>query len=248
VQWSIFWDEVGHGGECKKESSLCWPIWRGVQMCSGLPWLLWRGWMCRLFCFARADDVMQLYISSGCGYAYCYGRWISLSIGWGMGSLGSACWLCAFVSIRVGMSRFMNQCEGVLGFSKCKWKCHDPHMTWLRRVLANCFSISNNSWFYGLQICDALLSLYSGGTKVSEGVQTIWWPSLSKVVRGVRKWAPNTSYTLLCRWLEIAAWFDHSNWILLSMLPFIWARKTSSPEKKSCRKFHISNFRNVVIQ
>ena len=32
-----------------------------------------QGWMCRLFCFARADDVMQLYISSGCGYVYCYG-------------------------------------------------------------------------------------------------------------------------------------------------------------------------------
>jgi hypothetical protein len=32
------------------------------------------GWMCRLFCFAQVDDVMQLYISSGCGYAYCYGR------------------------------------------------------------------------------------------------------------------------------------------------------------------------------
>jgi hypothetical protein len=32
------------------------------------------GWMCRLFCFARVDDVMQLYTSSGCDYAYCYGR------------------------------------------------------------------------------------------------------------------------------------------------------------------------------
>ena len=57
-------------------------------------------------------------ISSGCGYAYCYERWVSLSIGWGKGSLEVGCWLCAFVSIGVGMSRFRIQYEGILGFSE----------------------------------------------------------------------------------------------------------------------------------
>lgn len=31
-----------------------------------------RGWMYRLFWFVRCDDVLQLYISSGCGYGRCY--------------------------------------------------------------------------------------------------------------------------------------------------------------------------------
>jgi hypothetical protein len=50
--------QVGEGRQC-------------VLDCDGF---FKQGWMCRLFCFARAHDVMQLYTSSGCGYAYCYGR------------------------------------------------------------------------------------------------------------------------------------------------------------------------------
>ena len=64
-------------------------------------------------------DVMM-----SCNYMSC--------MGWGKGSLEVACWWCASVSLGVGMSRLMNQYEGVLGFFEWKWMCQDPRMTWLR--------------------------------------------------------------------------------------------------------------------
>ena len=45
-----------------------------------------------------------------------------------VGSWSVMCGLCTFVSIAVGMSRFMNQYEGVLGFFEWKWMCQDPRI------------------------------------------------------------------------------------------------------------------------
>ncbi len=47
-----------------------------------------------LFRFVQCDDVLQLYMSSGCGYAYFYERLILLSMGWGKGSLEAASDVC----------------------------------------------------------------------------------------------------------------------------------------------------------
>ena len=46
----------------------------------------------------------------------------------GVGSWSVMCGLCTFVSIGVGMSRFMNQYEGVLRYSEWKWMCQNPHI------------------------------------------------------------------------------------------------------------------------
>ena len=66
-------------------------------------------------------------ISSGRGYVYCYERWVSLSIGWGKGSLEVGLWLCVVDYVRLfllelacqGLGTKMREFWGSLSRSGC---------------------------------------------------------------------------------------------------------------------------------